>query len=151
MVRGWDKWSQWWPGVSRGTASALALVLGLTGCGGTVVEDTEDTANTGSTGSTGGSADVPEDCIGAYEGSFGGDIRGRLVGNLDAGADFEVTFVQSGTDQSFTGSGSVAADGKIEVVLGPNSVTGRFNFTRCRATGDWVAGEAHGSWNAAMP
>jgi hypothetical protein len=127
--------------------SALALMLGVTGCGGTVVDGTEDTA---STGSTGGGADVPSDCVGAYEGDFVGDIRGRLTGNLAANADFEVTFVQSGTDQSFTGSGSVADDGKIEVVLGPNSVTGRFNFARCRANGDWVAGEARGSWNAAL-
>ena len=49
-----------------------------------------------------------------------------------------------------TGSGSVAEDGGIAVVLGPNSVTGRFNFARCRATGDWVAGEARGTWNAAL-
>lgn len=148
MVRGWEKWKQGCPGVSRWLGgSTLVLVLGLTGCGGTVVEGSEDTAGTGSTG---GGGHVPNDCVGAYEGSFGGDIRGRLLGNLAANADFEVTFVQSGNDQSFTGSGSVAEDGGIEVVLGPNSVTGRFNFARCRATGDWVAGEAHGNWNAAL-
>ncbi|HEY6728951.1 MAG TPA: hypothetical protein VI197_33305 [Polyangiaceae bacterium] len=128
-------------------ASILALLLGLTACGGTVVEGAEDDA---STGSTGGVADVPSDCVGAYDGNFGGDIRGSLMGNLKANADFEVTFVQSGNDQSFTGSGSVAEDGKIEVVLGPNSVTGRFNFARCRANGNWVAGEARGSWNATL-
>lgn len=137
MVRVWGNWNQW------------VLLLGLAGCGGTVVEGTEEDGD-GAGGTTGGGvADVPEDCVGNYDGSFGGDIRGDLTGTLDSRAGFLVTFVQTGTEQSFTGSGSVAKDGSIEVVLGPNRVTGRFNFTRCRATGDWVAGEAHGSWNAA--
>lgn len=133
MVRGWDKW--------RIGRSALALLLGLSGCGGTVVDGSEGTD---------GSADVPDDCVGDYEGNFDGDIRGRLTGHLDSNADFQVTFVQSGNGQSATGTGSVAKDGGIEVVLGPNSVTGRFNFARCRASGDWLLGEAQGGWNAEL-
>jgi hypothetical protein len=124
---------------------ALGLVLGVAGCGGTVVEPSEDS---GAAGTSGGTADVPVNCVGNYEGSFEGDIRGRLTGSLDANADFVVTFELSGTGQSATGSGNVGADGRIEVVLGANSVTGRFNFNRCRANGDWVMGEARGDWNA---
>lgn len=139
MVSGWGKWNQW--------CLALGLMLGLSGCGGTVVEDTDATD---ATGTTGGSADVPEDCIGGYAGSFDGDIRGSLTGSLNADANFVVTFVQSGNGQTATGSGSVAKDGGIEVVLGPNSVTGRFDFTRCRATGDWVMAEARGDWKAKL-
>lgn len=137
LVR-WSKGDRW--------GAALTLVLAATACGGTVVESTDDTASAGSTGG----ADVPPDCVGAYAGNFDGDLRGRLTGNLHPDADFEVTFVQAGTNQGFTGSGSVDKDGKIEVVFGPNSVTGRFNFKRCRANGNWAAGEARGNWNATL-
>lgn len=135
-------WNQW------RFALGVVLGLGLSGCGGTVIEEGEDGGETGSSGTGGGTADVPKDCVGNYEGSFDGDIRGRLTGSLDADADFVVTFAQPGNGQSATGSGSVAKDGRIAVVLGPNSVTGRFNFDRCRASGDWVMGEARGGWNA---
>ncbi|HEU5073561.1 MAG TPA: hypothetical protein VFU02_05300 [Polyangiaceae bacterium] len=139
MVRAWGKWNQWSSGtVRRMAGSAVALTISLASCGGTVVEGTEPPA------------DVPDECIGDYEGSFSGDLRGRLTGSLDANAGFTVTFVQSGNGQSATGSGNIAEDGGIEVLLGPNSVTGRFKFDRCRATGDWVAGEARGSWNATL-
>lgn len=139
MVRAWGKWNQRCSGMLRSMEGcAWALSISLVGCGGTVVEGTEP------------AVEVPNECIGDYDGSFNGDLRGRLTGSLDAKAGFTVTFVQSGNGQSATGSGSVAEDGGIEVLLGPNSVTGRFDFDRCRATGDWVAGEVHGSWNAAL-
>src|SRR5690606_35241809 len=91
LVR-WSKGDRW--------GAALTLVLAATACGGTVVESTDDTASAGSTGG----ADVPPDCVGAYAGNFDGDLRGRLTGNLHPDADFEVTFVQAGTNQGFTGS-----------------------------------------------
>ena len=141
MVSGGSRRSQW------RFALGVVLGLGLSGCGGTVIEE-EDGGDTGGTGTSGGSADVPKDCVGNYKGSFDGDIRGSLTGRLDADADFVVTFAQSGNGQSATGSGSVAKDGRIAVALGPNSVTGRFNFDRCHASGDWVMGEARGGWNA---
>ena len=47
-------------------------------------------------------------------------------------------------------AGSVVADdGTIEVVVGANRVIGRFNFDRCRANGDWIFGDARGTWKAA--
>jgi len=155
---------QWFQSTQSGmVAGALALLLGLGGCGGTVEESTDGAGgNDGTNGgdgdgthgddtngsSTDGTADVPNECVGSYDGNFTGDVRGKLTGNLNANADFEVTFTQADTGLSATGSGSVAEDGKIEVILGPNRVTGRFNFDRCRAKGDWVTGEAVGSWNA---
>ena len=151
------KWDQRFRGSRSGMAAgALALLFGLCGCGGTVEESTDGAGgNDGTNGgngsngsSTDGTADVPNECVGSYDGNFTGDVRGKLTGHLNANADFEVTFTQADTGLSATGSGSVAEDGKIEVILGPNRVTGRFNFDRCRAKGDWVTGEAVGNWNA---
>ena len=126
-------WGNWWNRQGRVSVSIGGLVLGVAGCGGTVSETP---------------ADVPDNCVGSYRGSFAGDIRGSLNGRLGSDAHFSVTFVQSGNGDSATGSGDVEEDGSIEVVLGPNHVIGSFNFDRCRATGDWVAGEAAGSWTA---
>jgi len=147
MVKAWDKWRlcRRWGEVG----SVGALLVSLAGCGGTVIEEDTDAteASNGSSG-TGSTPIVPPDCVGNYRGTFAGDIRGNLTGTLDARADFEVTFGLT-NGQNATGSGSVADDGTIEVVVGTNRVTGQFNFKRCKATGDWVFGEAQGSWNAA--
>jgi hypothetical protein len=130
MVSGWGKW---WSRQVRVNVSIGTLALGIAGCGGSVTETP---------------VDVPDDCVGSYEGSFAGDIRGSLTGRLGSDARFSVTFVQSGNGQTASGSGDVEEDGSIEVVLGPNHVIGSFNFGRCRASGDWVAGDAAGSWTA---
>lgn len=147
MVKAWDKWRL---GMRRGAIGSVGVLLvSLAGCGGTVIEEDTDAteASNGSSG-TGNTPIVPEDCVGNYQGTFAGDIRGNLTGTLDAHADFEVTFGLT-NGQNATGSGSVADDGTIEVVVGTNRVTGRFNFKRCKASGDWLFGEARGSWNAA--
>lgn len=114
---------------------AVLISVGVlpSGCGGTSVES---------------AAEIPADCVGDYRGNFAGDARGTLTGNLGSSATFRVTFVQTSTGQSASGSGTIEEDGTIELVLGPNSVTGVFNFNQCRATGDWVAGETNGNWNA---
>ena len=111
----------------------LALAMGLMGCGGT---------------STSASADIPEECVGNYMGSFSGDSNGTLTGSLAADAEFTVTFLQTSTNQSATGSGSIQENGSIEIALGPNSVTGTFRFAQCRASGQWSTGVAKGSWSA---
>jgi len=159
MVRVWmvsarmvDARSKWWLRRRWGLVGSVgALLLSLAGCGGTVEEGTDATdATSGSNGSngTGGTPIVPDKCVGNYQGSFAGDIRGNLTGALDAHADFDVTFGLS-DGQTASGSGSVADDGTIDVAVGANRVTGQFNFNRCRASGDWVFGEARGTWKAA--
>jgi hypothetical protein len=126
--KGWSVWC--------GARLLLGWVLSclLLACGGTTVEAV---------------ADVPDNCVGAYSGNFSGDIKGTLDGDLGADASFQVTFVQTSTGQSVSGSGSVAEDGTIEVALGPNVVSGAFNFDQCKAKGVWNAGDNNGSWAAA--
>lgn len=117
----------------RGAARWVLCCGLLASCGGNVNEVT---------------AEVPEACQGAYTGTFGGDVRGTLTGSLSSNATFSVTFTQTSTSQSASGSGKIAEDGSIAFSLGPNEVTGSFNFGRCRATGDWVSGETSGTWRA---
>lgn len=111
----------------------LAIAIGLAGCGGT---------------STSASADIPDECLGNYTGSFSGDSNGTLTGSLDADAEFTVTFLQTSTNQSASGSGNIQENGAIEIVLGPNRVTGTFRFAQCRASGQWATGATNGSWSA---
>ena len=111
----------------------LALALGLTGCGGTTASE---------------SADIPEECVGSYKGTFSGDAKGTLTGTLDRDAEFSVTFVQTSTNQSATGSGNIQEDGSIDIALGPNRITGTFRFAQCKASGQWVTGATKGNWSA---
>ena len=136
MVRSWGRTMSvkgWSVQCGVRALSVWAWSSCLLACGGTTVEAV---------------ADVPDSCVGAYAGSFTGDVKGTLDGDLGADATFEVTFVQTSTQQSFSGSGSVAEDGTIEVALGPNSVRGTFNFDQCKAKGAWNAGEINGNWSA---
>jgi len=147
-VRMEQVWGTWWLGMRRGTVGSVgALLVSLAGCGGTVEESTDATEASNGSNGTGGTPTIPNKCVGNYQGSFAGDIRGNLTGTLDAHADFEVTFGLS-DGQTASGSGSVDEDGKIEVVLGANRVTGRLNLNRCRATGNWIFGDARGTWEA---
>ncbi len=113
--------------------AAAALVVGYPplGCGGTT---------------TSASPEVPEECVGAYTGSYSGDVSGNIKGKLSDDARFSITFVQRGSEQGVTGTGSLDDDGEIGLQLGPNSVTGTFNFNRCRATGRWASGASEGNW-----
>jgi hypothetical protein len=127
------------PESTVGTQWLLALLAGLglgcPACGGTAVDEVE--------------ADAPPDCVGSYSGTYDGDVRGTLEGSLSSRWSFTVTFSPSNSETSYTISGRIGEDGSIDISQG-GSLTGSFNFNRCRANGRWSTGEATGNWNAAL-
>jgi hypothetical protein len=121
-----------------GLALAASLGLSFQACGGSAVDEVGEVDR-----------DAGPDCTGSYSGTYDGDVLGTLEGTLTSTRSFSVTFSPNNSDTSYTISGSIGEDGSIDISQG-GSLTGTFNFNRCRASGRWNTGEAAGTWTATL-
>ena len=90
-----------------------------------------------------------QDCLGDLGGTYEGAMNGRLDATLQEDGTLSLTFTDENGDVIEQGSGVVSEDGGLSGSAGDLDFNGKFDFSSCAASGDWLsnlAGGGDGTW-----